>query len=131
MELFFEILIHFIFEFLLPLVFEILTEFGVRGASRAIGRLKAVSSPVAISGYIFMAACTGWLTLHFFPNHFIQNQNLRIISLIVAPILVGSFMAFRRKFLLKKDKEPVRLDSFTYGFLFAFTFALIRFIYAT
>lgn len=130
MELIFEILIQIFFEFFAPLFAEIFFEFGLRGIYLTTGIKKRVSPFAAAFGYVFLAAVASAVSIYAFPNHFLQSRTLRLMSLIATPIAVGSFMAFRGTQLRKKDKKTIRLDSFAYGFLFAFTFAIIRFCYA-
>lgn len=130
MEVIFEIIFEVILEFLVPTFFELLGELVVREVGKTTGWRRPNSSLLAGLGYIFLAAFGAGLSLVYFPEHFIENSDLRMLTLFVTPIAVGLVMSLRGKFLSKKGKPTIRLDSFSYGFLFALVFGLIRFWFA-
>jgi hypothetical protein len=120
-------MIEFIVEFLLQFVIEVLFELGIRGVWNRRERKKPVHFILAGIYYAALAAIAGFATVIFFPEHFIKDGNLRLANFVVTPILVGSMMGIRGKALRRKGKLLIRLDTFSYGFLFAFVFAAIRF----
>jgi hypothetical protein len=63
-----------------------------------------------------------------YPNPFIFRQGLRIANLIITPVVCGLLMAAVGKFKSRRGKEILRLDSFAYGFVFALSMALVRFL---
>lgn len=99
-SLFFEILLQFIVEVLGQIVVQLLVESGIKGVSNALGFETPKKAYFAVIGYILLA---------------------------FVPILAGILMSARGRFLIKKQKEPIRIDSFVYGYLFALTFTLVRF----
>ena len=125
-----EAILEVLIEIFLQIAAEFLAEMGLRKSSRASSLDRSVNFFVAAIGYALLAGILGWFSLYLAPEHFIQNLQLRYLNLVLTPILVGSLMAVRGQLLRKKAKELVRLDSLSYGFLFAFTFALVRFLYA-
>ena len=130
MELIFEILLQFIIEIFGQVIFEILAELGIRSISNALGFEKPKNPFLAAFGYIILASISAGISLYFFSIHYVKRSELRLINLIISPLLVGGLMGVRGRFLVKKQKEPIRIDSFFYGYLFAITFALIRFFFA-
>jgi hypothetical protein len=46
---------------------------------------------------------------------------------VVSPLVVGILMAIRGGWLKRNEKEPIRIDSFFYGYLFALVFAAVRY----
>lgn len=127
MELIFEILIQFLFEIFGQFIVEILVEFGIRGVFNVTGISRIRNTLLAAIGYIILAAVCGGLSVWILPHQFIQNPALNIAVLILAPVVVGVIMGFRGKYLMKKGKLAIRLDSFSFGFLFALVFGLVRF----
>jgi hypothetical protein len=114
-------------EFLLQFVIEILFELGIRGVWNRRERKKPAHFILAGIYYAALAAIAGFVTVIFFPEHFIKDTNLRLANFMVAPLFVGFMMGMRGKILRKKGKVAIRLDTFSYGFLFAFIFAAFRF----
>jgi hypothetical protein len=82
---------------------------------------------LAILGYAFLAGALAVFSLVFFPEHLIKNPDYRVAGLVISPIAVGILMAIRGGWLKRNEKEPIRIDSFFYGFLFAFVFASVRY----
>ena len=85
----------------------------------------------AILGYFVLGSLVGGVSLLILPFHFIKLPWLAIASLIMIPILAGfSMMAFgaiRRKI----GNEIILLNTFSYGFCFALTIALVRFFFCS
>jgi hypothetical protein len=52
-------------------------------------------------------------------------------NLFVTPVALGLIMVLIGKLREKKGQEKVRLDKFSYGFLFAFGMCFVRFIWAS
>jgi len=80
--------------------------------------------------YAGSGAAAGVLSLIPFPAHFVHSPRFHGISLLVAPLLTGLVMSTVGSFLRKKGKVVVRIESFGYGFVFAFGMALVRFLLA-
>lgn len=129
MEIIFEVIVQILIEIFGQILFELLAEFGIRSTSNALGLQKPKNPLLAAIGYILLAGLGAAISLYVFPTHFVKRAELRVMNLILTPVAVGLIMGIRGKILLKKQKEPIRIDSFFYGFLFALTFAAIRFFF--
>jgi hypothetical protein len=81
----------------------------------------------AAFGYIIFGVAAGGLSLWLVPALFISSQWLRIANLILTPVVAGLLMDRLGAWREKKDQETIRLDTFSYGFLFALSMALVRF----
>ncbi len=125
MEIFIEILIELIGQILI----ELLARFGILGISAALGFKKSQNPAITAFGYIIIASVSGALSVHFFPSYFIKRYELRVGYLVLAPILVGLMMGLPGKLRADKHKEPIRIDSFLFGYIFALTFAAVRFFF--
>lgn len=130
MEIILEAILYIFSEILGQAILELLAELGIRSISNALGRQKPQNPILAMIGYVLLAALGSGISLLVFKEHFLKNNNLRIANLLITPIVVGLFMKYRREKLEAKYINPIRINTFWYGFLFAFTFTLIRFFYA-
>lgn len=130
MEIIFEFIFSFLIELFGQVLFELLAESGLRSISNALGMSKPKKKYLSLLGYILLASVGALVSIFFFKEHFIKNESLRIINLFITPIILGMIMKFRGKKLEGNDLESIRLDSFWYGYVFALTFALIRYFYS-
>lgn len=126
MEFILELLFEIFGEFILQFVFEALSEAGLH-LFRKPARPGPSSPWLAIAGYALLGALCGALSLWLFPNFFIRSHVGRGISLVVTPLLAAAAMALVGAWRRKRGEELIRLDRFTYGYVFAFAMAAIRF----
>jgi hypothetical protein len=135
-EIIFEILVQIflwivqlLFEFLLQILGEALIEFGIRGLREPFRRPEPLNPWLAAMGYAILGSVVGGLSLLLFPELFIKPRWLRVVNLLVTPLLAGGLMSALGAWRSKKGQELIRLDRFSYGFLFAFAMALVRFVW--
>ena len=128
-EIIFEFIFQFILEILGQLFFEIIVELCIGGFGHSVSMNQSKSPILSCLGYVLLGSLGAGLSLLVLPSHFIENYHLRILNLFLAPIIVGLIMSLRGRRLVKKGKDPIRIDSFAYGFLFAFVFGLVRFCF--
>ncbi|MSQ77021.1 MAG: hypothetical protein EXR97_01010 [Nitrospiraceae bacterium] len=130
MEVLIEVILQILGEIILQLGSEVAIEgiwHKVRGLFRRIHPFHAV---FAGFGYACLGAFVGGVSLWLFPAHFVKDQWLRVLNLIAAPVIAGLVMAKIGAWRRQREQEPIRLDTFAYGFLFAFAMALVRFVWA-
>ena len=84
----------------------------------------------SLFGYVFFAAMLAYISVLLFPAHIIRAEHLRIANLLIAPVIVGLLMKRKRRILEMKNARTIPLDSFWFGFAYAFVFALVRFYLA-
>lgn len=110
-----------------PLIFVLFAESGVRSMIHAFD-LKGPRIPVyAMLGYIILAAMFACLSFYLSSRLFIQSEIFQLINLMFTPILIGSVMALKGRWLKRNDGEVIRLDTFWYGLVFGLIFVLIRY----
>jgi len=131
MEIIAEALLGFILEVILPLLGEIAFE----GLLRCLGepfvsreRRNAIAAGI---GYFLIGLILGGLSLLIFPRSFVRSETFHGINLLITPVVSGLVMAAIGRWRERKGETLLRLDSFVYGFLFAFAMALVRFVYTT
>ncbi|MDR4469952.1 MAG: hypothetical protein MRJ68_16920 [Nitrospira sp.] len=117
-------------EVFLQTVGEIIVEIVGHGMRETFRRPKPLTPWLAVIGYFAWGAILGTLSLWLFQDHFIQSQWLRIANLFLTPVIAGLIMAKVGAWRRNRNQEPIRLDSFAYGFSFAFGMALVRYIWA-
>ncbi len=128
MEFIFEVFLQFFGEILLQIFFELFVEFGFHSLADTVRKPR---HPVLSAiGFILLGAIAGGISLWLFPTSVIKNPDFRMLNLFITPVLVGGVMMLIGKIRSKKGQNLVRLDRFGYAFVFAFSMALIRFIWA-
>src|ERR1700735_573290 len=60
----------------------------------------------------------GFLSVWVFPRHLVHPTRLHGISLLISPILTGLLMAQIGRSVRMWGRQPVRIESFGYGFTF-------------
>jgi hypothetical protein len=116
-------------ELVLQIVLEALAELGLHSVREPFRRPKPLHPVLAAIGYGIFGAGAGALSLWLLPNLFITVEWLRIANLVITPVAAGGVMVAFGVWRRRRDEELIRLDRFSYGFLFAFAMALVRFIW--
>ena len=131
MEIIFEFLFQIVFELVLQIFGELLVELGVRSLAEPFREREARNPFLAFVGYAFLGFIVGGLSLLVFPQSFVRSSNLHGISLFITPTLAGLVMSGVGWLRHRQGSRVIRLDSFSYGFIFAFGMALVRFLFTT
>jgi hypothetical protein len=130
-----EIIIEFVLQFLIELFYQLLAEicceFGTRWLSDSFKGRRVQNPFLAALGYFILGSSVGAISLLIVHSSLIHSSALRLVNLILVPLIAGLVMLLIGFLRQKKGQPLVRLDRFTYGFIFAFGMALVRFIYAT
>ncbi len=129
MEDFLLMFVDLLFEVLIQVVGEAILGMIVRSSRNAIKKSEPISPVLAAVGYLVLGAACGVVSIFFFPHPLIHPSRIHGISLLVSPVITGLIMAQVGLLLRRKDKNTVGIESFWYGFTFAFGVALIRFIF--
>jgi hypothetical protein len=123
-----EIILEIIGELLLQIVLEALAELGFHSLAEP---LRKTPNPwLAALGYALFGAVAGGLTLLAFPAHLTPTGSLRLVNLIVTPVLAGMLMVAFGAWRSRRGERVMRIDRFSYGYLFALALALVRFQFA-
>lgn len=125
MEVIFELLFQVFGELLLQIVLEVLFEVGLHNVRGPLS--KPLHPLLAGAGYALFGAAAGAISLWAFPNLFIVSHRLQIANLVLAPVVAGLSMVALGAWRRRRAQEPILLDRFAYGFIFALAMALVRF----
>jgi hypothetical protein len=122
-----EFLLEIFGEFFLQLFIEALAEAGLHAVADPLRR--PVNPWLAALGYALLGVLLGALSLWLFPVHLIGNHTLRYLNLLITPAAVGLAMMALGMWRAQRGQTVVRLDRFTFGFLFAFALGVTRFVF--
>ncbi len=123
-----EFLFELIGELLLQIVLEILVELGIHSLKEPFQR--APNPWLAAPAYLLFGAAAGGLSLLVFHHHLVSAPALRIANLLITPLLAGLFMSVLGAWRSRRGQAVLRIDRFTYGYLFALGLAAVRFWFA-
>jgi hypothetical protein len=131
-------LLGFILEIFLEVLIQVVFEAGVAAASRAPRRfrivplLRVILSPTTPAlktlKFTFLGLCLGAVSLLILPHPLAHSSKFHGISLLLSPVITGLVMGLIGRIVRRRGKIPVQIESFAYGFTFAFAFSLIRFL---
>ena len=124
----FEFLLQLAGEILLQMLAEALAEIGLHSPAEPFRKQR--NPWLAAVGYAVFGATVGGISILLFPSNFVAGVTLRLVNLIVTPIAVGLLMSLMGMWRARRGEPVLRIDRFSYGFLFAFSLALIRYCFA-
>jgi hypothetical protein len=122
-----QLIIEVIGELLLQALVEVLVELGLHSVVEPLNRKP--KTWMAAIGYGIFGIVAGAFSLWIFPNN-LTDPSLRLANLLVTPLLVGGLMVALGAWRTRRHQATIGLDKFVYGYLFAFTFGLVRFFFA-
>lgn len=125
MEELFAAILATIAEALLEIAGEALLEL----VARLFTSILESSTAVIVISVALLGMASGGMSLLIFPHPLVHPSKTHGISLVLSPILAGLVMAQVGRFLRRRGKRTVRIESFAYGFVFALAMALIRFLF--
>lgn len=123
-----EFLLEIIGEFLIQVVGEALVELGMHSVVEPFRRPR--NPWLAAIGYAIIGATFGGVSLLILPTHLVAASTWRRVNLLVTPLAVGLCMAALGSWRARRGQEILRIDRFIYGYLFALTLALVRYLWA-
>jgi hypothetical protein len=123
-------LLLLLLEALLEIAGEALFDLICRAASSVLAVVFETGPALAMVAYLIVGALTGGASLSLFPHPLVHSSRFHGISLLISPALAGGAMSLMGLILKKQDKHVSKIESFGYGWTFAFGMALVRFAFA-
>ena len=116
-------------ELLLQLLAEFLAESGLEAIREAVRPSKPGRPLVAAIGYVLLGALFAFLSLWPFPHSVAHPIWLQLANLVIAPALAGWVLVAVGRWRVRRGQGALYLHRFIYGYVFALTFALVRFAF--
>jgi hypothetical protein len=120
-EILIEVIVQFIVEVFIALI--------IRSIRNLAGESRAIDPTLAALGYLLLGAACGAGSVILFPHPIILPSKVHGISLVVSPVITGLIMSQIGLLHRRKGEDAVRIESFGYGFTFAFGVAVVRFVF--
>ena len=124
------VLLEPILEAILELIASAIMDLASRLLADSFDALESASPVVATLIYVVLGMLAGGCSVLIFPHHFVRPSRIPGISLLASPILTGAVLSLIGTFLRNRDKITTRIETFRYGFAFAFGMALVRLLFA-
>jgi hypothetical protein len=124
----FELILELPGELLLQMAGEILLELGLHAWAEPFRRTP--NPWVAALGYTLIGALLGGLSLLAWPHNLVPEP-WRLANLLLTPLVAGGAMAALGAWRARRGQPLLRIDRFSYGCLFAFSLAVVRYFFAT
>jgi hypothetical protein len=131
-EVFFALLsasAELLFEVFFQVVLEAIVALILRSIRNVFEESNAINPILAAIGYLLFGIAFGIGSLRLFPHPLVHPSRFHGISLVISPVITGLIMSQVGIILRRKGKQAVRIESFGYGFTFAFGLAIIRFFF--
>ena len=123
-----EAILDIVVEFLLQIICEVAAELGLHTARDLTrGGYEEMPLAFALFGYPLLGAVLGFVSWFAYPFRIVAPGPVPGLSLIVAPVLAGLSMWGIGLLRRRRQGPVIRLDRFSYGFIFALALALVRF----
>jgi len=123
-----ELILELVGEFLVQALGQALLEFGMHSLAEPFSRQP--NPYVAALGYALFGALLGGLSLWLLPHHLTPPGIARLANLALTPVAVGLCMAAMGAWRARRGDPVLRIDRFSYGYLFALLLAVVRFFFA-
>ncbi len=121
-------LFEFVGDALLQLVGEAIFAFFSRVLGYAF-KPRTLNRTLDVCIYVLFGAMAGWVSVLVFPHPLVRPSRFHGISLLISPLLTGSVMSSVGSAFRRKGKRTTRIETFAYGFAFAFGMALVRLLF--
>nr|WP_295772543.1 hypothetical protein [Rhodoferax sp.] len=129
MEILFEFVFSFLGEFVLQVLGQLFIEVGLHSLAEPFR--KEPKPWLAAVGYVLFGAVLGGVSLLVFPDYLVASKNLRLANAVLSPIAAGLSMAAMGAWRARRGQAVLRIDKFSYGYLFALSLGLVRFWFAS
>jgi hypothetical protein len=122
-----EFLLEFIVEYLFLTLIELLVN-GVFGSFSLLSKQK-ISRLLYFACHLILGILIALLSLKLLPKLLIPGLPAQVFSLVLTPLLVGLTLSAVEGWKRKDEEVALALDKFIYGYFFALSIVVIRFIF--
>jgi len=89
---------------------------------------KRIGPVLSTAMFALAGLGAGLLSAWLFPHPIVPPSSFRGLSLVISPLVTGALMGFMGRGIRRRGRRSVAIESFRYGFIFALTMALVRFV---
>lgn len=129
MEDFLEVILEAIAETCLAIAGELLVSLLARAFKSLLNAIPELGPVATATCVVLLGSACGACSVVLFPHPLVHPSKIHGISLIVSPILAGLVMSQLGRLLRNRGARTIQIESFVYGFAFAFAMAVIRFAF--
>ena len=123
-----SILLEILLELVVPLFAEFLAELALHELGRIPWMRKTGRVVLTAIMYLGVGLVAGFISILIFPKAFARSSTVPGISLVITPILGGLLMSYIAWLRVRTWDWMIRLETFGYGFVFAFAMTWLRFL---
>lgn len=117
-------------EFILQFVFEAISQAFLHLFKQPDRPAGTGSAWWALAGYALLGMACGALSVWLFPHFLLHSHGARLLNLALTPVLAAGAVAWVGRRRSRLGLGMVRLDRFTYAYVFAFAMGAVRFALA-
>lgn len=129
-EFFFEVIAEVVVELVFHLIADPIARlFGPSLDTRSKKYSVKVALIVKTPVYFLFGGLIGYISLLVYPEHLIAHRMAQWTALLIVPICAGYVMGLLGRWLEQHGKKRTDFERFTYGFVFALSYSLVRFIW--
>jgi len=126
-----EILFECFGEFILQFFFEALAQAGIHFFRNPDCEHRDQNPLVLVLGYAIFGSICGGVSLLLFPHYLVRLHVAKLAYLVLAPAAASLAIVAIGIWRSRYGRARVGIDRLGYGYVFAFTFALVRFFFAS
>jgi hypothetical protein len=127
MDVLLELVFEIIGEVLMQILFEGVVEVSAEAAGPAARRMAREHPIIAATGFLFIGAFCGLLSVWFVPQRMLPAPRLPGLSMLLSPLCTGFLMQRYGRWQVKRGKTASNLATFWGGAFFAFALAATRY----
>ena len=116
-------------EVVLQMLGEMLLAYLSRGILKLSGAIHRMGPFFAVTAFSLLGAGFGELSVLAVPHPVFPPARFHGLSLLISPFITGLIMSWIGRGRRQRGREPMRIESFGYGFVFALAMALVRFAF--
>ncbi len=112
----------------LAILSEVLASILTRASGRTFKSISDVNPVTRIFALGMLGALVGFLSVVAYPHPLVHQSRLHGVSVVLSPLIAGFAMSQLGRLLRRYGKRVMPIESFGYGFVFAFGMAVVRFL---
>jgi hypothetical protein len=101
----------------------------VRTSRKLFTVIRELGPILTTFSVVILGAAIGILSVWVFPHSLVHPSRIHGANLLISPIVTGLAMSQIGRGLRRRGRQSAQIESFGYGFVFAFAMAFVRFVF--